>query len=594
MEQWIITVGGTKYLLKSDVPLTQEQIEYIISQSSVKTLSKTCISAATVGQTIKLENTIQSGTSPYNVSIKKDGSALQNWTATPLLTQTVNYTLVTTDVGIRRFSVDTSDSCSTGAKSTTEFCDVVVSDVTGVMSFSSSPYGAEIYIDNVDQLRTTGASPVNISVSSGVTHTWKLTLYGYNDATGSQLVTAGQTYTINPTLVQTGTNINLSVNGSGKVVAYKRLSTSDAWTKIGETTSTIVISYANLNLFRLEAFPDTGYNFKEYKNNFNYIIASTSVAEGTVSIDNTGLSLCTDRCYNTSTLTAYFGLISTTGSISFSSTPSGADIYLGGVSQSSKTPSTITNVTTGSYTWLLRLSGYMDATGNVIVTAGQTATVSATLTPTTGSISFISIPAGADIYIDGIKQSGITPLTITGISAGIHSWLLRLSGYNDATGTATVTAGQIATVSVTLTSVVTTGVLSFSSSPYGAEIYIDNVDQLKTTGASPVNISVSPGTHSWKLTLSGYNDATGSQLVTAGQTYTINPTLVQTATVCTWISAKGGWTAISAYNIMELVSGYSGATSLGFTVTAAHIMGAVAYYSDNLSSGNNLTGCGFT
>ncbi len=79
---------------------------------------------------------------------------------------------------------------------------------TGILSFSSSPSGAEIYIDDVDHLKTTGASPVNISVSSGTTHTWKLTLSGYNNATGSQLVTAGQTYTINPTLTAATGSIN--------------------------------------------------------------------------------------------------------------------------------------------------------------------------------------------------------------------------------------------------------------------------------------------------------------------------------------------------------------------------------------------------
>ncbi len=68
--------------------------------------------------------------------------------------------------------------------------------------------------------------------------------------------------------------------------------------------------------------------------------------------------------------------------------------------------------------------------------------------------------------------------------------------------------------------------------------------------------------------------------------------------ICTWITAQGGWNAITAYNIMTLVSAYSGTTNIGFTVTAIHIMGTVAYYgakgTDNPSAGNGLTGCGFT
>lgn len=75
---------------------------------------------------------------------------------------------------------------------------------------------------------------------------------------------------------------------------------------------------------------------------------------------------------------------------------------------------------------------------------------------------------------------------------------------------------------------------------------------------------------------------------------TPTPTPVPSSSICAWITALGGRTAITAYNIMTLVSAYSGATSIGFTVTASHIMGAVAYYSGNVSSGNSLTGCAFT
>ena len=66
-----------------------------------------------------------------------------------------------------------------------------------------------------------------------------------------------------------------------------------------------------------------------------------------------------------------------------------------------------------------------------------------------GNISFVSSPSGANIFLDNILQAS-TPVTITGVPAGSHSYLLRLAGYNDATGTVTVTGGQTATVSVTL------------------------------------------------------------------------------------------------------------------------------------------------
>ncbi len=64
--------------------------------------------------------------------------------------------------------------------------------------------------------------------------------------------------------------------------------------------------------------------------------------------------------------------------------------------------------------------------------------------------------------------------------------------------------------------------------------------------------------------------------------------------ICAWIISRGGWSSLTTYDIMTLVSAYLNQTDLGFTVITAHIMGAVAYYLDNLTSGNSLTGCSFT
>ena len=66
-----------------------------------------------------------------------------------------------------------------------------------------------------------------------------------------------------------------------------------------------------------------------------------------------------------------------------------------------------------------------------------------------------------------------------------------------------------------------------------------------------------------------------------------------TVGICEWVSEKGGWDDLAAYDIMTLVKSYAGQENLGFSVTSAYIMGAIAYYSGNKSSGNQLTGCSF-
>ena len=56
-----------------------------------------------------------------------------------------------------------------------------------------------------------------------------------------------------------------------------------------------------------------------------------------------------------------------------------------------------------------------------------------------GSLSVTTDPAGAAIYIDGIRQ-GISPATIPGLSPGSHTLLLKLDGYDDLSLPITITA----------------------------------------------------------------------------------------------------------------------------------------------------------
>ncbi|KQC03989.1 MAG: hypothetical protein APR53_04245 [Methanoculleus sp. SDB] len=138
----------------------------------------------------------------------------------------------------------------------------------------------------------------------------------------------------------------------------------------------------------------------------------------------------------------------TTGSISVSSSPTGATIYLDGVNKGT-TPATLTGISPGTHTVKLTKSGYYDYTKTVTVVAGQTTAMSATLYPSTGSISVTSNPTGASIYLDSVYQ-GTTSKTLSGIAEGTHTIKLTKSGYQDYTTTVTVVAGQTKAVSPTL------------------------------------------------------------------------------------------------------------------------------------------------
>ena len=164
------------------------------------------------------------------------------------------------------------------------------------------------------------------------------------------------------------------------------------------------------------------------------------------------------------------------GSISVTSTPSGANIYLDN-SYKGLTPLTIDAVPNGNRIIVLRLDGYEDSSrtlsinGNspVVVIALNplpTPTPASTIQPTAtgtkqpgqtapvpseeyGTLSITTSPPGAAIYVDG-EMKGVTPATIPGLAAGKHSILLNLTGYSPLNTTITINAGKTAEYSTGL------------------------------------------------------------------------------------------------------------------------------------------------
>jgi len=65
-------------------------------------------------------------------------------------------------------------------------------------------------------------------------------------------------------------------------------------------------------------------------------------------------------------------ILPTTGSLSVTTTPAGAMIYIDGV-QRGVSPATVPGLAPGSHTLLLKMNGYNDLPATVTITAGQTA-----------------------------------------------------------------------------------------------------------------------------------------------------------------------------------------------------------------------------
>lgn len=141
------------------------------------------------------------------------------------------------------------------------------------------------------------------------------------------------------------------------------------------------------------------------------------------------------------------------------------------------------------------------------------------ITPTpTGSIYLTSIPAGAEIWIDGSNTFYTTPDTINDVNEGVRSVTLKLQDFNDTTFTISIIGGQ--------TSIVTNIVLvsDISTALYGPvriyEIY-------NTPASQPSGLDLSDGVaygvsspEAGLIDIYFYSDATGnSYLIQSADLY---------------------------------------------------------------------------
>jgi hypothetical protein len=137
------------------------------------------------------------------------------------------------------------------------------------------------------------------------------------------------------------------------------------------------------------------------------------------------------------------------------------------------TPITITGVSAGLHQLRVTRQGYEDYSTRVAIWPDKTVTVPVTLkapsAPTTvptpvptpvpipmptgitwtGTLSVTSTPAEARVFLDGVER-GITPLTISGVSAGLHQLRVTRQGYEEYSTTVRIWPGKAAIVPVTL------------------------------------------------------------------------------------------------------------------------------------------------
>jgi hypothetical protein len=386
---------------------------------------------------------------------------------------------------------------------------------TGYYQFISSPSGAEVSFDGEYK----GLTPVMVSVYSSATpgHYVEISKVGYetwyesipgNPPTGQTITKSATLTPIYPPTTQP--TVTITVTSIGGDYGYFSITSNPSRSDVsfdgvyqGETPLDVLV-YTTANPQHTISVSRAGYNTWVQSYNQN------PPAGKTINVN------------------AILQPQTQTGTIAVSSSPSGAYARLDG-GDTLITPGSFYSVSQGYHTVDISTPGYQPYTSSILVSAGGTSSVSASLTPTQswGSLRVTSYPSGAEVYVDEIYR-GYTPLTVGSLSTGLHNVRLHLSGYQDYKGTANVPSGGQAVFSASLSQVYqpTTGDIVVSSVPDGATIFLDGTYRGMTLKGNPFDIGgVVPGSHTVMLQKPGFQDYSTTVSVTAGVTSTVSAAL---------------------------------------------------------------------
>ena len=191
---------------------------------------------------------------------------------------------------------------------------------------------------------------------------------------------------------------------------------------------------------------------------------------------------------------------------------------------SCQTPCSFNNLDPARYSLQVQKDGYAPLQTALELKSGQALDQKIHLEALARGLFISSRPAGADIFINGAKQSGQTPATLP-LAPGHYDLVLRLPGYEAYAGHIQVKENVQTTLDTELKEKgqVHVAWAQVNSTPQGAEIYLDGVS---TGRVSPARVQMPSGSHVVALRLNGYQVASRSVQASEGGTVFVTETLV--------------------------------------------------------------------
>jgi eukaryotic-like serine/threonine-protein kinase len=190
-----------------------------------------------------------------------------------------------------------------------------------------------------------------------------------------------------------------------------------------------------------------------------------------------------------------------------------------------QTPCSFNNLNPARYSLDVQKEGYQSVQTALQVKSGDAQDQKINLESLAKGIFISSQPPGADVFINGAKQSGQTPVTLP-LAAGQYNLVLRLQGYEPYAGGIQVKDNIQTQLNVPLNAKSASRVAwaQVNSIPTGAEIIVDGTS---TGQFTPARVQVPTGVHTIMLRLDGFQPAKRKFQVSEGGTVPIDEALHQ-------------------------------------------------------------------
>ena len=189
-----------------------------------------------------------------------------------------------------------------------------------------------------------------------------------------------------------------------------------------------------------------------------------------------------------------------------------------------ETPCSFNNLRPERYSLEIQKDGYQPVQTALQIKGGEAQDQKIKLESLAKGIFISTQPPGADVFINGAKQSGQTPVVLP-LAPGQYNLVLRLQGYEPYSGNIQVKDIQTPlNVELTERSAARVAWAQVSSNPKGAEIIVDG----NSTGQfTPARVQIPSGLHTITLKLDGYQAARRTVQASEGGTVPVNLTLQQ-------------------------------------------------------------------